>query len=125
MPQTIGKVWLHLVGLLVIASTSVGVCDEPNRRTLVVVEGPSVSAKIQELMPNWGIAVLVDGEEKELAPSDYVLWGNYSDQDHSSQVLLTDGSVLVGNVIRIEADSITIASRLWGELRIARHLVRS
>ncbi|MEO8497657.1 MAG: NPCBM/NEW2 domain-containing protein, partial [Planctomycetota bacterium] len=56
---------------------------------------------------------------------DYVLWGNYSDQDRAAQVLLADGSLLVGDMGRIEAESIVIASRLWGELRIDRHLVRA
>jgi hypothetical protein len=45
--------------------------------------------------------------------------------DRSSQALLTDGTVLVGDIVRIEDKSVTIASRLWGELQLDRRVVRA
>lgn len=114
---------LQVVAL--VAFASIGICDEPDSRTLRVVNGETVSATMKELRPDWSMAVHVDGEQKKFARSDYVLWGNYSDQDRSSQVLLTDGTVLVGDMVRIDAESVTIASRLWGECQIARRLLRA
>jgi len=116
---------LHVIALIASAFASVGACDEQDARTLLVVDGAAVPVTLDELKPDWNMAVRVAGERKEVARSDYVLWGDYSDQDRSSQVLLTDGTVLVGDIARIEAESVSIASKLWGELHIDRRLVQA
>lgn len=113
---------LLIASLLASAVASVGEGDE--RQSLVAVDGETVTATIEEVLLDWSIAVNIEGHQKTFEMSDYVRWGRYSDQDRSSQILLADGTVVVGGVMRIDTDSLTIASSLWGELRIDRGLVR-
>ncbi len=115
----------HVVAVIASLCAAIGVCDEADSRRLLVVDGAAVAATIEELKPDWSIAVRVEGEQKTIERSGYVLWGDYADQDRSAQVLLADGTVLVGNLGRIAAESITIASRLWGDLKVDRRLVRA
>ncbi|MEX0819232.1 MAG: NPCBM/NEW2 domain-containing protein [Pirellulaceae bacterium] len=115
----------RLLAIALIISASVGNGDERRSLPLLVVDGKTVPATIEELTPEWGIAVRVDGQTRRIEPSEYVLWGAYSDDDRSSQILLTDDSVLVGDLIRIEAESVTIASLQWGELQLDRRMVRA
>jgi hypothetical protein len=107
------------------AYSSIGDCAERLPQPLLLVGEAAITATVEELRTDWGIVVSRDGERKELKRSDYVLWGAYSDEGRSSQVLLTDGTVLVGEIVRIEDLSVTIASRLWGELRLDRQMVRA
>lgn len=116
---------LHIVAMISSACASVGACDELDSRRLLVVDGAAVAATFEDLKPDWSIAVRVDGEQKTIDGSGYVSWGGYADQDRSAQVLLTDDTVLVGDIARIEAESITIASRLCGEFNVDRRLVRA
>ncbi|MDA1052780.1 MAG: NPCBM/NEW2 domain-containing protein [Planctomycetota bacterium] len=115
----------QLAAIVLSVSVSIGNGEEPEARPLLVVDGETVAATIEELQRDWGIGVRVDGERKEIKRSGYALWGNYSDQTDATQLLLTDDTVLVGDLVRIEADSVVIVSRLWGEVRIDRQLVQA
>lgn len=116
--------YLSIAVLIASVGSSIGDCDERIPRPLVFVDDPAVSATVEELKPDWNVSVNVNGERREIARSEYVLWGAYTDNDRSSQILLADDTVLVGDIVRIEDTSVTIASRLWGEVRLDRQLVR-
>ncbi|MBC8356277.1 MAG: NPCBM/NEW2 domain-containing protein [Planctomycetes bacterium] len=117
--------YLHLIVLIVSCFASAADSDERQSHSLLVVDDEAVPAAIDELMANWSIAVRVDGERKEVVKSDYVLWGRYADHARLSQLLLSDGTLLVGDLVRIERDSVTLTSRLWGEIRIDRQFVQA
>ena len=102
-----------------------GHCDERQAQSLVVINGASSFATLDALEPDWTLRVTVGGEQKELTKNDYTRWGAHADQTRSPQILLNDGSQLVGEIVRIESEAISLASRLWGEVKIDRRLVRA
>ena len=117
--------FLHVITLVASTYAPLGDCDEHDSGLLLLVAGEPVSATVEELKPDWSVSVKVDADPRELERSEYVLWGTYSDVERSPQVLLTDGTVLVADIVRIDDKSVTVASRLWGELQLDRRLVRA
>lgn len=116
---------LYIVALVASGYVATGNSNEKQLRSLVMSDGVTVAATIEALRSDWSIEVSAEGVTKSITATEYTLWGTYSDDDRSSQVLLTDDTVIVGDIVRIEDESVTLASRLWGDVRIDRRLVRA
>ncbi|MFO7902818.1 MAG: NPCBM/NEW2 domain-containing protein [Pirellulaceae bacterium] len=54
-----------------------------------------------------------------------MFWGTHRDHPDKSWVFLNDGSRLVADLLRIEAEAVVVAGRLWPETRLPRSLVRA
>ena len=88
------------------------------------VRGKPFAAKLTGIDPDWNISLASDGKERVLAASDLALWGNYRDASTGPQLLLADGSMLVADVLDLDADKVTVGDAsglgriLWNESSI-------
>ncbi len=101
-----------------------GAVDESRPARLLPVDGAAYRATPLDWSDNGHITFEKDGQRQILAPTEFISWGSYADTDRATQVLLSDGSVLVGEVTQVRGDALVIASRLWGELTLPRSAVR-
>lgn len=60
---------------------------------------------------------------RAIPSAELVLWGGYRDRLGGAQLLLVDGSALVVELLRVDAEAVTIVSPLWAETRIPRDVV--
>lgn len=115
-----------LLSIVVLATgvlTLVAEAEEVNLRSLLRVDQGATLAELVALRSDWTIDVRIAGESKSIPASKYVHWGSYKDQSRAAEVLLTDGTILVGEIVSIGTDSIDVASRLWGEVHLDRRSV--
>lgn len=88
-----------------------------------LVSGESCAGQLTDLDERGNATFSVDNQAREIAESEIVYWGAYADTDREPQVLLTDGTVLVGQFTRIDGDILVISSELWRELELPRNAV--
>lgn len=65
-----------------------------------------------------------NGQPREVAVADLVTWGRYDEDPQAVQAVLADGSVLVGELLALDVQTLVLESRLWGRLRLPRETVR-
>lgn len=131
-------------------SVSSGVNGRLSRATLLLAGlclGPYLSGYASSLPPDNPVAVLTSGRtipaqlkgvhekgawtfdqagQTVVVPRDQlVFWGAFRDRYDRSWVVLHDGSVLVAELLRIEAEAVVMAGRLWPETRLPRSEVRA
>ncbi len=65
------------------------------------------------------------GETTRRLPADaLVYWGGHTDSSRQAQVVLSDGSLLAGDFLMLDPDTLTIYSGLFGEVEIRLGQVR-
>jgi hypothetical protein len=60
---------------------------------------------------------------RTLPLSELILWGGYRDRPAGTRLVLVDGSVLVAELLHLDAQAVTIVSPLWAETRLPRELI--
>ncbi|MFO7901238.1 MAG: hypothetical protein R6U98_01135, partial [Pirellulaceae bacterium] len=65
------------------------------------------------------------GQTIAVASNQLVFWGAHREHPDKSWVFLNDGGLLVADLLRIEAEAVVVAGRLWPETRLPRSLVRA
>ena len=77
------------------------------------------------------VAISQDGAEfldstllnETFKSEDLVRWGSLPANEQTDQVLLNDGSILVGSVMQISRAQVVVETDVWGELALDRALV--
>lgn len=97
-------------------------CESVSARPgeLVPVDGPPLVAELIGSDEAWNLQFEADGEprELELSAGEVVRWGKPAEPGDGGYLLLADGGLLVAEVIRADAERITVHSFLLGELTI-------
>ncbi len=92
---------------------------------IVLVNDPRSTANVLKVHTDWSLEISTGSESRTVTASNYVKWGSFVDQTDSPQLLLNDGTTLICEIVSIDDDSLTVASRSWGQLKIARNQVRA
>ncbi len=88
-------------------------------------DGRAVAAVLRGVAKN-GAWIFDSADESVVVNRDQlVLWGAYRDRPSRSWVLLSDGSLLVVDLLGIEKNAVVVAGRMWPETRLPRSLVRA
>lgn len=106
------------------ASQVVRAADQLELQLVYIDEAPATVA-ITQVNSDWSLDVRSADATRTVDAASYVCWGSFKEQPGSPQLLLNDGTVLVGEVTRIDRESLTVASHLWGQVSIARKLARA
>ena len=116
-----------LVALLATAAslapvTTVGTAAETRRA--VLADGPPFDAVLDGFEDGGRIRFSVAGETRIVQTADLAGWGTRRDAVRGPQVLLTDGSLLIADVLRLDEEHLTLLSSLWGEPQVPIETVR-
>jgi hypothetical protein len=87
-------------------------------------DGEPFAAPLVEIDDQWGIRFGTGEQQRVVAAEDLVWWGEVRDSDRTSQIVLADGSWLIGDVLQIDSSELRIYSSFWGELALPRATVR-
>ncbi len=90
---------------------------------IILLQGPPVAANlaaIDGIQARFRDAV---NRERTFSLNSIVRWGRLVDPANTEQVLLVDGSVLIGRVTAIERAIVVLESNTWGEITLPRRCV--
>lgn len=91
-------------------------------RQLQLNQGTRVSARLIGWKPD-GIEMEVGESPTTFPVGGFISWGKLTVLPRASLVLLTDGSMLAGQVSSLDADNLLLTSRLWGKVVVPRKVV--
>ncbi|MHB8970529.1 MAG: NPCBM/NEW2 domain-containing protein [Pirellulaceae bacterium] len=120
-------VWLLMLGacLAVGVRASRAMASEPVRTQVTLRNGESFAAKLTAVIDQAECVFDEDSRPRSVKFDDLVLWGAYAERSQGTQILLSDGSVVVADVLGIEQDALVVIGRLWQETRLPRTAVRA
>lgn len=81
-------------------------------------------AVLERIEPGWDVVVRSDEEVQRIPAQRLVAWGAFRDSDRGPQIVLADGSWLIGDVQQIDEDHVKILSNLWGDVALPTDHVR-
>ncbi len=111
--------------LILWQSATIALAADKVQQPLVLIDEPPVTATVEQVHADWSLDVDARGEARVIEATSYVRWGAFAERPDRPHVQLSDGTILIGEVIQIAPDSLTIVSRLWGRLTIARSTVKA
>ncbi len=123
LPMTLSSVLTIAGALLPLAAGPVLAQRDPSPPQLVR-EDASFPASLERIEPGWDVVVRSDDEVHRVPARHLVAWGEFRDSDRGPQIVLVDGSWLVGDVRRIDENHVQILSSLWGEVSLPKNRVR-
>ena len=94
--------------------------------SLVFLHRPTTTVRLDSLKE--GLLSIIDEREQALVHiplTECVRWGHLVASRTAEQVMLQDGSMLIGNVTRIRRDAINLETDLWGDLVLPRTVISS
>jgi hypothetical protein len=86
--------------------------------------GPIAPAMLTAITPDGGIVLTAANARSTYAPDKLARWGSYVEPRRGPLVLLSDGSLIVGDPTALSGEELRIDARLSGELSLTRNLVR-
>jgi hypothetical protein len=99
--------------------------SEPVRAQVTLRNGESFAATLTNVIDQEEFVFDENSHSRSVKIDDLVLWGSYADRSQGTHILLSDGSVLVADVLGIEQDAVVVIGRLWQETRLPRMAVRA
>jgi len=81
-------------------------------------------ARVTAIDKDWNVVFDLAGSRRVLRAADLVHWGAYQDSCDGTQILLTNGSLLMAEVLDIADDRLTVYGDPWGQTRLPLSLVR-
>ena len=91
---------------------------------VVLSTGERFAAQFVAIEPDWSITWSIGPHTRKIPMAEIVLWGSYSDNAARTQILLFDGSTLVGDIVRVAEESLLIETQLWGQVHVERNASR-
>jgi hypothetical protein len=85
------------------------------------VDGEPFVGEVIAIGDDWSVAFKVGETTRRLADGQLVSWGRYRDNAARTQAVLVDGSVIVGDIVDIQADAVAIQSDLGGDFVLSRN----
>lgn len=123
LPMTLRSVLVIAGALLPLAAGPVLAQRDPSPPQLVR-EDASFPASLERIDPGGDVVVRSDEQVHRVPARHLVAWGAFRDSDRGPQIVLVDGSWLVGDVRRIDENHVQILSSLWGEVSLPKNRVR-
>ena len=77
---------------------------------------PPVNARLESISADWECDFLSAGARRTVAARDLAHWGAARIQQLTGLVVLADGSIIAGDLVRVSGGSLSIANRLLGEI---------
>ena len=112
--------FLALLMLSVVPTVDAEVLPEGFR-----ISGDSFAAKLVSISSDSAEFTTADGSNTKLKLEDLVRWGSLSSLDAGAPaVLLSDGSLLAGDVLEITRSQLRMKTDLWGNIELPRSVVR-
>lgn len=111
-----------LTGLVANDRTS---ASDPEHALCTLRDGQSFPATLSDVTDTGGAVFEEASGPRTVAMDDLVTWGAYADRSPATHVVMVDGSVLVTDILSIEADAVVVVGRLWQETRLLRSAVRA
>jgi hypothetical protein len=93
-------------------------------RELIRVDGTRTPATLVSVQPDLSITVKAETGDVTAGADQFVRWGLPAEPRRGPQVLLSDGSLLVGDVVAIDGERLLLAADLWAEISLPIELVR-
>jgi hypothetical protein len=93
-------------------------------RPTLPVEGPAFVASLVAVAADGTVTFEVDGQRRQAATSDLVMWGAPRGARRGPQVVTADGSLLVGSRLRLDANQLRLDSSCAGPMALPRSVVR-
>lgn len=112
-----------LVGAMLVGAGAIAA--DPVRSEVVLRAETSFDGTLTDVTEQGEFVFVAGGQSRRIATSELVRWGRYVDRGDGTQILLTDGSILVADVLNIESDAISVIGRMWREARLPRAAVRA
>jgi NPCBM/NEW2 domain len=112
-----------LYAVVAVLAGAWAIADEPHPLAYPV-RGEPFAGKLASIDSEWNISLATAGKERVLALADLALWGSYRDASTGPQLLLADGSIIVGDVLDLGGDNVTLGDAsglgrvLWNESTI-------
>ncbi|MCL4207517.1 MAG: NPCBM/NEW2 domain-containing protein [Pirellulaceae bacterium] len=120
--------WATALGLaaLLIGAAFVGPArgDVGGTPLVLTRSGDDFPAALERIEADWTLVLRADPQPRRVATKELVQWGAFRDSDRGSQIVLTDGSWLIGDVLQIADDRLQIDSDLWGRVDVSLAGVR-
>ncbi|MCG8584111.1 MAG: NPCBM/NEW2 domain-containing protein [Pirellulales bacterium] len=94
--------------------------------TLRLADGTSKAARLVAIDQQWKIT-FDDGSDANTAidAAEVLSWGVPREPTGGDQILLADGSIIVGSLIELAPDKVLLESRLFGDLEVPSSRVRA
>jgi hypothetical protein len=99
--------------------------SDPDPARLILRDGQSLVATLSDVTDAGEVVFAEASGRRPVAMDDLVTWGAYADRSQATYVVMVDGSVLVTDILSIEADAVTVVGRLWQETRLPRPAIRA
>jgi hypothetical protein len=111
--------------LLAVFVCSAVVAQQPRHDidSAVPVDDEPFRARLTAIDKDWNVIFDVAGSRRVLRAADLVHWGAYRDSYNDTQILLTNGSLLMAEVLGIADDRLTVYGDLWGQTHLPLSLV--
>ncbi len=81
-------------------------------------------ASLERIEPSWDVVVRSEDQVHHVPVGQLVAWGAFRDSDRGPQIILADGSWLIGDVEQFDEDRLEIFSNLWGDVSLPKNQVR-
>jgi hypothetical protein len=91
---------------------------------LVRTDGTRTPATLVSVQPDLTITVKTETGNLTAPADQFVRWGLPAEPRRGPQVLLSDGSLLLGDVVAIDGERLLLAADLWAEISLPMELVR-
>jgi hypothetical protein len=90
----------------------------------ITLDGRIPSAALVSVDTDFRVRLDVQGQLRELAARQLVCWGAYRDSATRPLALLVDGSVLTGDLVELDGQSLTLSSQFMSDVTLPRGAVR-
>ncbi len=90
----------------------------------ILSDGQQVPGRLRSVTPDGQFVLTHQGQTRQVAASDLIVWGACRERTNTSWIVLRDGSLLTGDWERLEQGQVTWVSRLWSQLQLPQPLVR-
>jgi hypothetical protein len=91
---------------------------------LVPVVGDRFPAQVTAIDAQWNITLQTDEDSRVMAATDVVYWGAYADSYQGTQIVLTDGSLLIAELLAVSQEAMTVDGPICGRVEIPLARVR-
>jgi hypothetical protein len=124
-----------MIAAIVVGIAAVGpralAAEEQAAEVAILADGKRLVSGLAGIDEQWKISLRGAEAIRVLPASDLVLWGRYRDFERGPQVVLSDGSLIVGDVLHISGQEIVIGDStglgrvLWENSSLPRRSVRA
>ena len=99
--------------------------SDPQHPQCTLRDGQSFTATLSNVTDTSEVVLAEASGPRTVAMDDLVTWGAYADRSQATHIVMVDGSVLVADILSVQAEAVVVVGRLWQETRLPRMAVRA